>query len=63
MKISWLVVTLFLILSGLVADTHNAYAVDLNAGLSSKGSPEKPMFKFQETVFINYHDGGKLYDV
>ncbi len=41
----------------------SAYAVDLNGALSSQGGPEKPTYKFQETVFINYPDGGKLKDL
>ncbi|MGI0065266.1 MAG: hypothetical protein ACREAT_00740, partial [Nitrosotalea sp.] len=40
-----------------------AYAVDLNAELSSKGVPEKPAFRFVETAFVDYHNGGTLRDV
>lgn len=40
-----------------------AYAVDLNAELSSKGVPEKPTFRFVETAFVDYHNGGKLRDL
>lgn len=40
-----------------------AYAVDLNAELSSKGIPEKPTFRFAETAFVDYHNGGKLRDL
>src|SRR5215831_14008564 len=36
------------------------YAVDLNAELSSKGTAEKPVFRFMETAFVDYHNGGKL---
>ena len=36
------------------------YAVDLNAELSSKGRSEKPKFRFVETAFVDYHNGGKL---
>lgn len=39
------------------------YAVDLNAELSSKGVPEKPAFRFVETAFVDYHNGGKLQDL
>jgi hypothetical protein len=40
-----------------------AYAVDLNAELSSKGIPEKPVSRYVETAFVDYHNGGKLRDV
>lgn len=36
------------------------YAIDLNAELSSKGVPEKPAFRYIETAFVDYHNGGKL---
>jgi hypothetical protein len=36
------------------------YAVDLNAEISSKGVQEKPVFRFVETAFVDYHNGGKL---
>lgn len=49
---------MFLILGGLPV-----YAVDLNAELSSKGILEKPTFRFVETAFVDYHNGGKLRDV
>lgn len=39
-----------------------AYAVDLNAELSSKGMPEKSTFRFVDTAFVDYHNGGKLKD-
>src|SRR5574337_800282 len=39
------------------------YAVDLNAELSSKGVPEKPTFRFVETAFVDYHNGGRLRDL
>lgn len=39
------------------------YAVDLNAELSSKGVQEKPVFRFVETAFVDYHNGGKLRDL
>jgi hypothetical protein len=39
-----------------------AYAIDLNSEISSKGIPEKPVFRFVETAFVDYHDGGKLKD-
>jgi len=37
-----------------------AFATDLNAELSTSGVAEKPTFKFLETVFIDYPDGGQL---
>ncbi len=49
---------MFLILGGLPV-----YAVDLDAELSSKGIPEKPTFRFVETAFVDYHNGGKLRDL
>lgn len=39
------------------------YAVDLNAELSSKGVQERPVFRFVETAFVDYHNGGKLRDL
>lgn len=39
------------------------YAVDLNAELSSKGVQERPTFRFVETAFVDYHNGGKLRDL
>jgi len=39
------------------------YAVDLNAEMSSKGVQERPTFRFVETAFVDYHNGGKLRDL
>jgi hypothetical protein len=39
-----------------------AYAVDITAEMSSKGISEKPVFRFVETSFVDYHDGGKIKD-
>lgn len=39
------------------------YAVDLNAEMSSKGVQERPAFRFVETAFVDYHNGGKLRDL
>lgn len=39
-----------------------AYAVDLNSEMSSKGILEKPVFRFVETAFVDYHAGGKIKD-
>ncbi|HMK33040.1 MAG TPA: hypothetical protein VK431_05385, partial [Nitrosopumilaceae archaeon] len=36
---------------------------DLSAHLSSSGNPEKPSFKFLESAFIEYPNGGKLKDL
>ena len=54
MKISILV--LCLVSSSIIP----AYAVDLNSELSSTGTPTKQKFQFQEIVFIDYHNGGRL---
>jgi len=40
-----------------------AYAVDLNSVLNTSGAPAKPKFQFQESVFIDYHRGGKLKEI
>jgi hypothetical protein len=55
----------WLIASGMILTLSflPVYAVDLNAELSSKGVPEKPSFRFLETVFVDYHNGGKLRDL
>lgn len=52
-----------LVVSGIVMLSFlPAYAVDLNAELSSKGVSEKPIFRFIDTAFVDYHNGGKLRD-
>jgi hypothetical protein len=62
MRMHRLAVILFvaIVISECTVSVLPVYAVDLNGALSSQGSPEKPTYKFQETVFINYPDGGKL---
>jgi hypothetical protein len=39
------------------------YAADLNSELSTTGVAEKPAFKFLETVFFDYQNGGQLKDL
>ena len=57
--------TILVALNGilLVSITIPVYAADLNAELSTSGATEKPTFKFLETVFIDYPDGGQLKDL
>ncbi len=40
-----------------------AHAVDLNAELGHSAQEIKPTFKFTETIFVYYPDGGKLRDL
>lgn len=55
-----ILVILFLVVSGCVIPV---YAVDLNSELSSTGVPANQKFQFQETVFVDYHNGGNLKDL
>lgn len=51
---------LCLVITGCIVPT---YAVDLTSELSSSGVPAKQKFQFQETVFVDYHNGGKIKDI
>src|SRR5437588_4086871 len=55
-----MITTLCSILASIITPV---YAVDLSAELSSSGIAAKPKFKFLETAFIEYPDGGQLKDL